>query len=78
MPRLRTAEAPERYTQPNASRAVVVSSRDLPLHCPQPGSALWNSHPRVYLPIEDAPDRKIRCPYCSTEFRLEADGAAPP
>ena len=27
---------------------------DLPLSCPMPGMYLWNSHPRVYLPIESS------------------------
>ena len=28
-----------------------VSRAELPLHCPLPGTSLWNSHPRVFLPI---------------------------
>ena len=41
---------------------------DLPLSCPMPGMHLWNSHPRVYLPIEKTGWAK--CPYCSTEYTL--------
>ena len=26
--------------------------KDLPLSCPMPGMYLWNSHPKVYLPVE--------------------------
>ncbi|WP_420857119.1 zinc-finger domain-containing protein [Thiococcus pfennigii] len=28
-------------------------------------------HPRVYLPIQDAPDHEITCPYCGARYRLE-------
>jgi uncharacterized Zn-finger protein len=33
-----------------------------------PAMSLWNSHPRVYLPIEETGWAK--CPYCSAEFVL--------
>jgi uncharacterized Zn-finger protein len=46
----------------------VVTSGDLPLHCPMPDMALWNSHPRVYLPIEKT--GKALCPYCGTSYQL--------
>ena len=36
----------------NAQQQYEVRRADLPLSCPQPSMALWNSHPRVYLPIE--------------------------
>jgi uncharacterized Zn-finger protein len=31
--------------------------------------ALWNSHPRVYLAIEDE-DGESQCPYCGAHFVL--------
>jgi uncharacterized Zn-finger protein len=31
--------------------------------------AVWNSHPRVYLPIETTGSAK--CPYCGAVFVLE-------
>lgn len=31
--------------------------------------ALWNSHPRVYLPIEKT--GRAKCPYCGAEYVLE-------
>jgi len=34
---------------------------------------LWNSHPKVYLPIEATGEAK--CPYCSTGYRLVEDAA---
>lgn len=33
--------------------------------------SLWNSHPRVFLPIEET--GRARCPYCSAEFVLEEE-----
>ena len=53
---------------PNARRAYEIKGKDLPLHCPLPDMSLWNSHPRVYLPIEAS--GKAKCPYCGTEFTL--------
>jgi uncharacterized Zn-finger protein len=54
---------------PNAQRHYRLSRGDLPLHCPLPDMSLWNSHPRVYLPIEKTGTAK--CPYCGTDFTLE-------
>ncbi len=56
--------------QPNDRQHYEISRQDLPLHCPLPGMSLWDSHPRVYLPIEETGTAK--CPYCGTEFTLEA------
>ena len=55
---------------PNDRQHYEISRRDLPLHCPLPDMSLWNSHPRVYLPIEET--GKAKCPYCGAEFTLEA------
>ncbi|MFO7763197.1 MAG: zinc-finger domain-containing protein [Wenzhouxiangellaceae bacterium] len=46
-----------------------VTRADLPLSCPTPEMALWNSHPRVYLPIEKT--GHALCPYCGAKFELE-------
>jgi len=54
--------------QSNAESQVDVSSKDLPLHCPTPNGPLWNSHPRVYIPVEESGEAK--CPYCGTVYRL--------
>jgi uncharacterized Zn-finger protein len=54
---------------PNAKSSYDIERKDLPLHCPLPEMSLWNSHPRVYLPIED--NGKAKCPYCGTEFTLK-------
>lgn len=42
----------EKPIAPNAQNRYEVTRTDLPLSCPMPGMTLWNSHPRVYLPIE--------------------------
>jgi uncharacterized Zn-finger protein len=49
-------------------KCVEVTERDLPLHCPLPSQKLWNTHPRVYLPIEMT--KEARCPYCGTLYKL--------
>ena len=48
----------------------TVHRDDLPVSCPLPSMALWNSHPRVYLAIEDAPGGDVQCPYCGAHFVL--------
>ncbi|MFQ5935990.1 MAG: zinc-finger domain-containing protein [Acidiferrobacterales bacterium] len=53
---------------PNAKDRYEITRKDLPLHCPMPGTSLWNSHPRVYLPIEQSGEE--RCPYCGALFVL--------
>ena len=53
----------------NAQNRYEVSIEDLPLSCPMPAMSLWNSHPRVYLPIETTGWAK--CPYCGAEFVLK-------
>ena len=54
--------------QANAEKIYEVSREQLPLSCPTPEMALWNSHPRVYLPIEKTGE--CACPYCGAEFKL--------
>ncbi len=59
---------PATLLQANASRTYEVEASDLPLSCPMPEMSLWNSHPRVYLPIEETGSAK--CPYCGAEYTL--------
>ncbi len=59
----------EKLIQPNAQHQYDITAADLPLACPMPGMYLWNSHPRVYLPIEKTGWAK--CPYCSAEYTLK-------
>ena len=54
----------------NAEKRYTVQRSDLPLSCPTAEMALWNSHPRVYLPIQDAPDLRAQCPYCGAVYEL--------
>ena len=54
---------------PNDQRSYEITNADLPLHCPLPEMSLWNSHPRVYLPINKT--AKATCPYCGTEYTLK-------
>jgi len=58
----------EHLVTANAERVYKVTRADLPLHCPLPSMYLWNSHPKVYLPIEATGEAK--CPYCSAGYRL--------
>ncbi len=51
-------------------RFIEVLAADLPLHCPPPSTKLWNTHPRVFLPIETAGE--ALCPYCGTRYKLVA------
>lgn len=46
-----------------------VRRADLPLSCPLPSQAVWNEHPRVYLPIENEGGHS-QCPYCGTQYVL--------
>jgi uncharacterized Zn-finger protein len=65
---VRTAGS-EELIQANAENRYAVLHSDLPLSCPMPGMSLWNSHPKVYLPIEKTGEAK--CPYCGADFVLE-------
>lgn len=52
----------------STAKSYEVSRKDLPLSCPTPDQMLWNSHPRVYLPIEKTGE--AACPYCSAHYLL--------
>ncbi|MGD2138192.1 MAG: zinc-finger domain-containing protein [Gammaproteobacteria bacterium] len=53
----------------NAENRYEVTRADLPLHCPMDGMSLWDSHPRVYLPIEAT--GRAKCPYCGADYILK-------
>lgn len=59
----------QRYVEPNARNRYEVTRADLPLHCPMEGMSLWNSHPRVFLPIEAT--GRAKCPYCGADYVLK-------
>jgi uncharacterized Zn-finger protein len=55
-------------SQQSEQQPVQVKREDLPVHCPTESMGLWNSHPRVYIPLEETPEAS--CPYCGTQFVL--------
>jgi len=67
---------------PNNSDLITASTRreyhvttaDLPLSCPMPDMRLWDSHPRVYLPI--AKKGQVICPYCDAKYILIKENVA--
>ena len=63
-----TASTSQPTLQANAEKRYEVHRADLPVSCPLPSMALWNSHPRVYLPLEE--ERECTCPYCGAQFVL--------
>ncbi len=48
---------------------IDITQDDLPLHCPTAHHGVWDSHPRVFLAIEEKGE--VRCPYCGTLYRLK-------
>ena len=65
---VKQAASKEQLIPPNAESLYQVTRADLPLSCPMPGMYLWNSHPRVYLPIETT--GTVKCPYCGATYKL--------
>jgi uncharacterized Zn-finger protein len=53
---------------PNDKNEYQITQSDLPLHCPMPEMSKWNSHPKVFIPVEDTGE--ARCPYCGALYRL--------
>lgn len=49
-------------------RTVEVAAADLPLFCPTADMSLWNTHPRVFIPVDKTGE--ARCPYCGTLYRF--------
>ena len=54
---------------PDDKKTFAVKRAQLPLHCPTAEMSLWNSHPRVFLSIEES--GHATCPYCGTVFTLK-------
>lgn len=52
-----------------SDRLVEITTSDLPLACPMQSLAVWEAHPRVYLPIEET--GQVLCPYCGTQYILK-------
>jgi len=57
--------------QPKPTPVIEVTHDELPMHCPAPTADLWDSHPRVFIPLEDTPEAS--CSYCGTVYRLVED-----
>ncbi len=55
----------------NTEKVYYVKHSDLPLSCPGKDMALWNSHPKVYLPIEKTGEAE--CEYCGARYILQTD-----
>jgi uncharacterized Zn-finger protein len=55
----------------NAQNRYGVRLSDLPLSCPMPGMYLWNSHPKVYIPV--AATGEAKCPYCGAQYYMLDD-----
>ena len=53
----------------NAQNRYQVTRADVPLSCPMPAMSLWNSHPKVYLAIEQQGGH-AKCAYCGAEYDL--------
>ncbi|MES2998524.1 MAG: zinc-finger domain-containing protein [Pseudomonadota bacterium] len=53
----------------NTQRSYEITTKEQPFCCPLPTNRLWDSHPRVYLPI--AKTGHVICPYCETEYFLK-------
>ena len=66
--RAMTAATQATASSPTPRTNTRSTPSDLPLSCPMPEMYLWNSHPRVYLPIEQTGWAK--CPYCGAEYTL--------
>ena len=68
MPNPHTATQ-EGLETPNQDQRYEVTRNILPVHCPMKGSSLLNSHPQVYIPVEET--GRAKCPYCGTEYILK-------
>jgi len=64
-----TVNANTKPLEANAVKRYEVTKNDLPLHCPMPSMSLWNSHPRVFLSIEETGE--ATCPYCGAVYALK-------
>jgi uncharacterized Zn-finger protein len=61
----------ENTIKTNKVNITYVQKKDLPLSCPTPEQALWNQHPKVYLPIKED-NKVVTCPYCGSKYSLKS------
>ena len=52
-------------------RYIEVTAQDLPLSCPTPAMSVWNTHPKVGIPL--AHGGEARCPYCGTLYKFTGE-----
>jgi len=52
-----------------SEKVYEVTESDLPVHCPMPGTSLWDSHPRVFIPLDQKAE--AACPYCGAVYKLK-------
>ncbi len=52
----------------NTQQHYTITTKDLPLSCPSEKMRVWDSHPRVFLPIEVKGE--VDCPYCGAKYTL--------
>ncbi len=52
-------------------RYIEVTAHDLPLSCPTPSMSVWNTHPKVGIPL--AHGGEARCPYCGTLYKFTGE-----
>ena len=64
-----TVSSSDKLIEANAENKYNITKADVPLHCPLDSMTLWNSHPRVYLPLNA--DGQAKCPYCGAEYTLQ-------
>lgn len=69
--RNRLGKVEENLKPANTEKTYRIGQDQLPLHCPLPDMYLWNSHPKVFLPIQVTGAAK--CPYCGTSYSLIPD-----
>lgn len=53
----------------NEENTHHITQADLPLSCPMKGSETWNTHPRVYLDINQS--GVAQCSYCGARYILD-------
>lgn len=52
-----------------ASYSVTMAQiEEIPLSCPMDDMAVWNAHPRVFLPIMKT--GAATCPYCGAKYKI--------
>jgi len=60
--------------QANTQQCYDIKKQQLPLSCPAEDMRVYDSHPRVFLPlgkqVGDEVIREVTCPYCGARYQL--------